>query len=161
MLKIKWLRCLTVLMVIILIGNAEANETKIYKEGDVVNIGYTSYNVFKLKWTDRLSNNPYLNQKPDAMFLLVGLIVTNNDKKARSIAPFKLIDENGAEYETSDKAWAISSVIGPLTSLNPGVKKKGVIVFDIPMEHKYKLKVSGGYWSTENAFIQLSPKPIK
>jgi hypothetical protein len=47
--------------------------------------------------------------------------------------------------------------IGPLESLNPDVSKKGAIVFDVPMTHKYMLKVSGGYWSTDNALIELSP----
>ncbi len=100
-------------------------------------------------------------QKPDAKFLFVELTVRNDDKQARSIAPFKLIDENNAEYEASSKAWAVEGSIGVLTSLNPSVKKQGFIVFDVPTEHKYKLKLSGGYWSNENALVQLSPKASK
>lgn len=134
---------------------------QIYKEGETLFIGYTSYAVWRSWWADNLSDNQFLDQKSDANFLFVELTVKNDDKKARSIAPFKLIDENGSEYETTSKAWAVQNALGTLTSLNPSVEKKGVIVFDIPTEHKYKLQVSGGYWSTEKALVQLSPELIK
>jgi len=133
-------------------------ETKVFKEGDKAHIGYTSYVVWRTWWSDRLHDNKLLNQKPDANFLFVELTVRNDDKKARSITPFKLIDENNAEYETSSKAWRVDNGLGILTSLNPGVQKKGVIVFDIPKGHAYKLKLSGGYWSSEKALVQLFPK---
>ena len=56
------------------------------------------------------------------------------------------------------KAWAVDGSIGVLESLNPSVKTQGFIVFDVPTNHKYKLKVSGGYWSGEDALIEISPK---
>jgi hypothetical protein len=134
---------------------------KIYKEGDTVHVGYTSYAAWRSWWSKRLSDNQYLDNKPDAMFLFVELSVRNNDKKARTIPPFKLIDENGAEYETSSKAWSIEHSIGALDSLNPSVRKQGIIVFDVPTNNTYKLKVSGGYWSEEDALILLSPNQDK
>jgi hypothetical protein len=134
---------------------------KIYKEGDTVHVGYTSYAAWRSWWSKRLSDNQYLDNKPDAMFLFVELSVRNNDKKARTIPPFKLIDENGAEYETSSKAWSIEHSIGALDSLNPSVRKQGIIVFDVPTNNTYKLKVSGGYWSEEDALILLLPNQDK
>lgn len=134
---------------------------KIYKEGDTVSVGYTSYAVWRSWWSKRLSDNQYLDNQPDAMFLFVELTVRNNDKKARTIPPFNLIDENGAEYETSSKAWSVDNSIGSLDSLNPSVQKRGNIVFDVPTNHTYKLKVSGGYWSAEDALILLSPNQGK
>ncbi len=134
---------------------------KIYKEGDTVSVGYTSYAVWRSWWSNRLSNNRYIDNQPDAMFLFVELSVRNDDKKARTIPPFNLIDENGAEYETSSKAWSVDNSIGALDSLNPSVQKRGVIVFDVPTNHTYKLKVSGGYWSAENTLISLSPNQEK
>ena len=91
------------------------------------------------------------------MFLFVKLTVRNDDKKARTIPPFKLIDENGAEYETSSKGWSVDGSIGALDSLNPGVQKDGTILFDVPQSHTYKLKLSGGYWSDDEAFVKLTP----
>ena len=133
-------------------------ETKVYKEGETANIGYTSYAVWRCWWSTRLSDNQFLDDKPDAMFLFVDLTIRNDDKKARSIPPFKLIDENGAEYETTSKGWAVEGAIGVLDSLNPGVQKRGFIIFDVPKSHSYKLKASGGYWSGDDALITLSPQ---
>lgn len=138
--------------------SSQSKTQTIYKEGDTVNIGYTSYAVWRSWWSSRLSNNQYLDSKPDAMFLFVELAIRSDDKKARSVPPFKLIDENGAEYETTSKGWAVEGSIGILDSLNPGVKKQGFIIFDVPQSHNYKLKVSGGYWSGDDALIKISPQ---
>ena len=86
------------------------------------------------------------------------LAVRNRDDKPRSIPPFELIDEDGREYETSSKAWKVEGCITALDSLNPGVRKDGVIVFDVPRTREYDLKVSGGYWSPEDALIELNPE---
>ncbi len=129
-----------------------------YKQGETVSTGYTSYAVWSSWWSSRLSDNQFLDDRPNAMFLFVDITVRNDDKKPRSIPPFYLIDENGAEYETSSKAWAVEGAIGILESLNPDVQKRGLIVFDVPQNNRYKLKVSGGYWSEDDAFIVISPK---
>lgn len=57
-----------------------------------------------------MSDNQFLDDKPDAMFLFVDITIRNDEKKARSISPFNLIDENGAEYETTSKGWAVEGV---------------------------------------------------
>ena len=134
-------------------------EIKVFNEFQTIRVGHTLYCVRRSWWSNRLSDNQFINQEPDAKFLFVELTVRNNDKKARSIAPFTLIDEKGAEYETSNKAWAVEGSIGALTSLNPNVQKQGFIVFDVPTGHRYKLKVSGGYWSNVYALIRLSLSP--
>ena len=92
------------------------------------------------------------------MYLFVDLTVRNNDKKARMVPPFTLVDENGAEYEASNHGWAVEGSIGLIDSLNPSVSKQGFVVFDVPQNRDYRLKLSGGYWSLEDAFVQLTPK---
>jgi hypothetical protein len=135
-----------------------SSQPRLYKEGETVSIGYTSYAVWKSWYSARLSDNKLLDHKPDARFLFVDLTVRNNDKEPRYIPSFKLIDENGAEYETTSKAWAVEGSIGVLESLNPSVQKQGVIVFDVPTDHKYRLEAFGGFWSGQHALIELSPK---
>jgi hypothetical protein len=130
-----------------------------FSEGDTVSIGYTSYIVGGSFWRTRLVRS-YSEEKPNAMFLVVILAVRNDDTKPRSIPPFKLIDENGAEYETFSSAgfYFKEYAMDIFDSLNPSVLKKGCIAFDVPTNHNYKLKVSGGYWSKEDAIIRLSPE---
>jgi hypothetical protein len=114
--------------------------------------------VWKAFYRNKLSDNQFLNQAPDATYLFVELTVRNDDKQARTIAPFKLVDENGSEYETSSKAWSVDGGIGILHSLNPSVSKKGYIVFDVPRGKRYKLKITGGYWSSDEALVDLALK---
>jgi len=71
---------------------SKSKAQKTYKEGDTANIGYTSYAVWRSWWSSRLSDNQFLDDKPDAMFLFIDLTIRNDYKKARSIPPFKLID---------------------------------------------------------------------
>ncbi len=135
----------------------EIKEIKVYHEGEAVFVGYTSYAVNRCWWSPFLSYNPYINQGPDAMYLFIDLEVRNDDTKPRTIPPFMLVDERGAEYESSSDGWAVSGSIGALDSLNPSVIKQGLVVFDVPQGPKYRLKLSGGYWSNEEAFVQLNP----
>lgn len=129
-----------------------------YPMGMTVQIGYTSYCVRQAKWSNRLSSNEYLNKRPNASYLFVQITVRNDDKKARTIPPFQLIDEHGAEYDSDAEAAVYrEDAIGVLDDLNPGVNKTGVVVFDVPRNHTYKLKVDGGYWSSESAVIKIEP----
>lgn len=130
----------------------------IHAEGDTVHVGYTSYVVWRSWWSNRLSNNQFLDQRPNAMYLFVDVTVRNNDKKARMVPPFTLVDENGAEYEASSNGWAVEGSIGIIESLNPSVSKQGFVVFDVPKDRQYRLKLSGGYWSGEDAYVRLTPK---
>ena len=136
-------------------GLSSPSEPLIHKMKETVNVGYTSYEVWSTRWSTQLSNNQFLNQRPDATYLIIEVSVRNNDTKPRTIPPFKLLDKNNAEYETSSNALMVEGNIGPLDSLNPGVTKQGLIVFDVPEKHSYRLIVSGGFWSGETALIEL------
>jgi Domain of unknown function (DUF4352) len=95
------------------------------------------------------------------MYLFVDLTVSNNDNQARTIPPFKLVDENGSEYESSGIGWAADGAIGLIEDLNPSVSKRGLVVFDVPQERKYQMKLSGGYWSGKYANVELQPAPSR
>jgi hypothetical protein len=128
-----------------------------FKTGQDVTVGYMQYKVYDSWYSSRLNSNPYLNTRPDAQYLFIDLGVGNLDKEERAIPPFKLVDDRGAEYGTSDKAWRAEGSIGLLDNLNPGVGKRAYVIFDVPEGGHYKLKVSGGYWSAADALIELTP----
>jgi len=136
-------------------GSAAASQAASNGIGDTVAVGYTSYAVWKAWWSDRLTGNEFMNEPPNAAYLFVDLTVRNNDKKARTIPPFKLVDSRGAEYDTSANAWQVDNAFSILEDLNPDVSKQGVIVFDVPKKPGYKLKVDGGFWSSKSALIDL------
>jgi hypothetical protein len=132
--------------------------SKIFREGETITVGYTSYVIWRSWWSNQLSNNQFLNHPPDAMYLFVELTVRNNDTKARTIPSFYLLDDNGSEYEASSRGWGIDQHLGILADLNPTVSKRGKIVFDVPKGRNYRIKLSGGFWSSDNAYVRLEPK---
>ncbi len=122
---------------------------------EFVEVGYFVYHVRKAWFSYVLTKNEFSNKPPDAAYLFVDLAVHNQDRQERTIPPFKLVDELGAEYGTSSRSWAADNAIGPLSSINPGVMKAGVIVFDVPKSRTYQLKLSGGFWTGGIALVQL------
>jgi hypothetical protein len=130
-----------------------------HKEGDQFLVGYTGYAVWRSWWSTRLTTNRFLNQPPNAKYLFVALSVLNNDTKARDVPPFKLVDEQGAEYDADARGYMLPGSIGLIETLNPSVSKLGFVVFDVPPDKHYRLKLSGGFWSAEDAFVILEPAP--
>lgn len=127
-----------------------------YQIGDNVPVGYMGYKIVGVRWNDQLTKNPYLNARPNSHYLVVEIFVVNMDKKARTIPPFHLVDANGAEYDTTSNGAYLDDAIHALDSLNPEVAKRGTIVFDVPKDRTYKLKLSGGYWSRDDAYVELA-----
>ena len=140
--------------------NLSINKKKTYSEGKTVSIGDMSFLVMTSRWTHQLSDNELLDEMPDAMYLFIELTIRNDDVEARPIPEFKLIDENGFEYKTSNKAWIIKDALRRFEKLNPGVSKTGLIIFDIPMNHSYKLRLSNRHLSGESAFVMLEPSDL-
>jgi hypothetical protein len=129
---------------------------KINNMEETVRVGDTSYVAWKAWWSDRIGNNAYINDRATDSFLFVEVTVVNGDERTRAIPPFKLVDEKGTEYKTTIKSWLAENSIGIIDELNPGAGKTGVIVFDVPKDHDYTLKLSGGYFSDENALIAIA-----
>jgi Domain of unknown function (DUF4352) len=124
-----------------------------YKIGDSITAGYWSYRVYSAQWKNSIGGE-YMNQSPDATFLVVDLAIRNNDKTASTLPPLKLVDAEGREHDESDKRWAQENNFGPLKSLNPTVVSRGYAVFDVP-KGQYSLKVSGGFSSGASGLIEL------
>ena len=130
-----------------------------HKEGEPILVGYTGYGVWRSWWSSRLTADSLLNKPPNAKYLFVVISVANQDNKARDIPPFQLVDDQGAEYDADARGMMLSGAIGPLESLNPSVSKMGFVVFDVPTDKHYRLKLSGGYWSGDSTFVTLDPAP--
>lgn len=128
-----------------------------YKIGDAVPVGYMGYMVRSATWKKRLTDNQFVKTPPNANYLVVTLGVVNSDKEARMIPPFHLVDENGTQYDTTSQEVYLPDAFPALENLNPSVPRAGTIAFDVPRDHTYKLKLSGGYWSRDSALVSLTP----
>jgi hypothetical protein len=132
---------------------ASPDHHRTFREQESVSIGYMTYVVERSTLSSALKHV----SKPDSIFLIAVLAVRNDDKKNRSIPPFRLVNERGVEYATTSKARMRKEVISTSDSLNPDVVKRGVVIFDVPNGHTYKLKVLGGHGAgSDYAFVELS-----
>lgn len=83
---------------------SSANQLPVFKMEETVHVGYMTYAVWRAWSSNSLrEDNKYLDDLPNASYLFIELTVRNNDKEARKIPPFKLIDENNAEYQVSSR----------------------------------------------------------
>jgi len=128
-----------------------------YAIGDWARVGNTTYALRGAWWSDRLSNSPLIDKRPNAKFLFVVIAVRNDDNKARAIPPFKLIDENGMTYDSESSGLTIDRALGLITDLGPSVSKQGLVVFDVPPGRTYWLEVDAGSWHSESALIKVVP----
>lgn len=135
---------------------SSASSVRVYEQKEPVKTEYTMYKVINTWWSNKLSDKEYIDEQPKAIYLFIKLLVRNNADEVRTVPPFKLVDEEGETYESSNNAYMLDKAIGPIDQLNPGIEKQGVIVFDVPRNKNYKLKISGGYWSDEVALVNLS-----
>ncbi|EOD00199.1 DUF4352 domain-containing protein [Caldisalinibacter kiritimatiensis] len=131
-----------------------------FKIGDVVKVGNLEYTVNEVLQADKLGNE-YLNEEANGVFLILNVTVTNRDKEGRTIdsAMFKLIESDGTEYDSNGSAaiYIEGNDDFFLAQVNPKLSKTGYIVFDVPtVDSSYALKVTGGFWSSEEELIYLT-----
>src|SRR5271157_468436 len=134
--------------------SSETSASVRHKVGEDVEVGYWSYICSGTSWKTSIGSYS-MSEYPDAKFLVIDLMITNNDKTASVMPPIKLIDAEGHEYDESSKGVFVEHSFGMLKDLNPGVTSHGYVVFDVPPERAYALKVSGGFTSAETALIDL------
>lgn len=123
--------------------------------GEQFQVGYTQYKVLSKKWQQQLGNG-YFGSTADGRYLLVRVQVKNLDREERLVPQFTLVDETGAEYKESSDSMYLGKEAPLLKSLNPSVQTKLTALFDVPPEHHYTLKLSGGYWSGDEALVPLN-----
>ncbi len=119
-------------------------------------VGYWTYRVNNEHWTPVIHSLGL--EKADAMFLVVDITVRNDDNTPSTIPPFKLIQPgggaNGQDQEFEAKETFMDCQLSALKTLNPGVQKRGCIVFDAPWNY-YNLQLSGGYESGKVANVSI------
>jgi hypothetical protein len=126
-----------------------------YAIGDQFQVGYTQYKVLSKKWQRQLGNE-YFGSTADGRYLLIRIQVKNLDREERMVPQFTLVDETGAEYKESHDSLYLGKEAQFMKSLNPSVQTKLIALFDVPPEHHYTLRLRGGYWSSDEAFVKLN-----
>jgi hypothetical protein len=147
------------------VSSDNPQETKVSynKIGDQIEIGNFSYVVNNASFAKSVGNE-FAKETADGIFLIVNMTFRNNDNEEHTLdnSFFKLTDENGTEFETSnDGSTALEMSHKPtlfLKQCNPQITKSGFIIFEVPEKKVYDLHLSGGFWSGKTALVKLTTK---
>ena len=133
---------------------ASTSKRKVFKTGEAVPVSYLGYKVND-SWfvNDGTGTSEGSTQKHK---LYVDLAVVNTDRKERAVPLLKLVDEGGTEYETGGKSGNTKANAGPFGQLSPATSKRDKLIFAVPRNRSYKLKIQDGS-PVETVLIELSP----
>jgi len=134
-------------------GSQITNRIPVYKVGEAFTVGYWAYRVFDYAWTKTVDTGIGVTRQANAKYLRIRLVCINADSSPSIIPPFKLVDDEGRQYEQSYVALG-RNYIGVLESLNPTVPRQGIILFDVPQK-AYWLELDGGFLSLEKARVRI------
>ena len=138
-------------------GSDSGGTTPSRRTGEAVSVGFMRYQVHGSRYSDRFSDNQERNQPPDDSYLIIDLTVTNTANRNQMMPWFKLVDQNGTEYEMASRARAAERNLDRIRFLDPRVPTRGELIFDVPPDRTYRLKVTGGSGSTHETMIELTP----
>lgn len=111
-----------------------------YEEGHNCKIGHFIYRVGSSMWSPVLLSDLDSLIMPKAAFLCVAVKISNADTNPHAVPTLSAVDETGAEHKPSDLPYPLQ--LDPDTNVNPGVSATGVIIFDVPKNREYQLKIT-------------------
>lgn len=125
------------------------SETKTYSLGDTIivdNFAYTFTNLQKKSYV----GTEYFGDSADGIFLIFNLEVNNLGNGADYINnEIYILDNQGREFSQDDDSWIYLDDNFIFEELNPGLTKKGQIIFDIPKNVDGTLCIKVNTWSSD------------
>lgn len=119
---------------------AKTEEVKTYSVGDSVQAGDFKWKITKFLTAKEIGQDvmgTFFGKKADGIFIIVDVEIENTGKSANYLMDsyLKLVDEQGREFSPSTFAAIYLKPEGSalmFEQVNPGIVKKGKIVFDVP-----------------------------
>lgn len=139
-------------------------ETKIYSVGDELKAGDFNWKITGFSKTEIIGEYLYdnlLGEKADGIFLIIDVEITNNGNSAKYLSDsfIKLIDEQNREFSATSSAAIYLKPQGSaliFEQINPGITKKGKVVFDVPKTIKVaNIKITSNLLTSNNYNVKL------
>jgi hypothetical protein len=119
---------------------ASQQEVKTYSLGDEIQAGDFKWKITKSSTAREIGQDimgTFFGEKADGIFIIVDVEVKNTGKSAKYLMDsyLKLIDDQGREFSPNSAAAIYLKPEGSalmFEQVNPGITKKGKIVFDVP-----------------------------
>jgi hypothetical protein len=111
-----------------------------YGMGDAIQAGDFRWKVTRMSTTDKIGTqvmDTFMGEKADGIFVILDVEVENTGKNAQYLTDtfVKLVDDQGREFSPNSVAAIYLKPQGSaltFETINPGIIKKGKIVYDIP-----------------------------
>ena len=121
-------------------AGAKTEEVKTYAIGDSIQAGDFKWKIIKSSTATEIGEDilgTFFGEKADGIFIILDVEIENTGKSAEYLMDsfLKLVDEQGREFSPNSAA---AIYLKPQCSalmfeqVNPGIVKKGKIVFDVP-----------------------------
>lgn len=146
-------------------GDSNAQETKTYNVGDTIKAGDFEWKIMGFTTASEVGEEimgSLLGEKANGIYLIISVEVTNIGKSANYLSDFymKLIDEQGREFSADTVAAVYLKPSGSamiFETINPGITKKGKIVYDVPEGLKFvNARISSNLLSSSFYNVKLA-----
>jgi hypothetical protein len=141
------------------LSKEDEQEVKFFKLGDSIAVGEIEWKLTDYRTYTFIGDNPYLKKEADGIFLVIDVEVKNTGKSANYISDsyIKLVDSENREFSADSGA---SIYLGDnsiwMSQINPGVTKKGKVVFDVPKDvTEFDIKISKNFFEDNIYNIKL------
>lgn len=137
-------------------------EIKEYHLGDEVSVGDFKWKIIDMTTATELGDDimgNFYGQKADGIFVIFDVEVENIGSSAEYLTDsyVKIIDDQNREFSPDSTAAFYLKPEGSalvFDQINPGITKKGKIVYDVPENLKGYLEISSNnIWSSDKAYV--------
>ncbi|MDD5457758.1 MAG: DUF4352 domain-containing protein [Candidatus Margulisbacteria bacterium] len=144
------------------VKTSEATQ-QIAKIGDRVVAGDFAYTFNGMTTSKQIGEDVYgtfYGKKADGNFIILDVTIENVEKESKDIligSYVKIIDDQGRKFEHDAMAEIyLKDEAFSFTQLQPGLPKRGKIVFDVPANINGKIDIASGLWSSEKKYVSLT-----
>ena len=139
----------------------QVNEQTTYGLGDRIVLGNTAYTINNISNTQTIGSYVFgslIGKKADGVYLVVDLTVENIGTKSDQVWSWdniKIIDNQSREFSHDVQAeiYLPSEEQMNFGQLQPGLPKRGELVFDIPLNTRGAIKISQGGFSDKSVLV--------
>ncbi len=133
------------------------------KLGDKVIAGDFAYTFNDMTKSKQIGENvagTFFGEKADGIFIILDVTIENMGKESNNIligSYVKILDDQGRTFEHNPTAEIyLKDDAFTFTQLQPGLPKRGKIVFDVPENINGKIELSTGLWSSDTKYVLLT-----
>ncbi len=129
---------------------------KVYNTGETFTVGDFAYTFNRITMPTSVGSG-FLEKSADGLFVVIDVTVENLSKEPRYWDSYvTIVDDKDRTYErdTSAEVYLGNEAL-IFENLQPGLPKRGIIIFDVPTNLKGAIKVTSNIFSGDTAYVSF------